>query len=195
MEKLSNHEISTLDDLKYEGYKYLARDADGTLNAYMMKPAKIDKEWVALLKDSQDMKMLSAASHFVKLVSFDDKEPTLISELIEEYTNTGDDKNIQDNGDKHIQELIEINPNDSLELIEGGESEKQHSMSNRNTLEQSEPIYAHVLLVTDDGYFVMKNHYHKTFVAISLDNEQGYTKDEFIDLFGKEDFRKYAWEV
>lgn len=160
MEKLSNHEISTLDDLKYEGYKYLARDADGTLNAYMMKPAKIDKEWVALLTDSQDMKMLSAASHFVKLVSFDDKEPTLISEL-----------------------------------IEGGESEKQHSMSNRNTLEQSEPIYAHVLLVTDDGYFVMKNHYHKTFIAISLDNEQGYTKDEFIDLFSKEDFRKYAWEV
>ena len=74
---LTDAEVKKLYELKYDGYKYLARDKDGTLYAFQHKPKYGGFYW-----DDPDP---APALHVdgLSFVSEEDEEPTEICSLIE----------------------------------------------------------------------------------------------------------------
>ena len=60
-------------------YKYRARDLQGRLYLYVEKPIKRDEIWIRTQKEQS----LFAFESIFEMVKWEDKEPTLISDLLE----------------------------------------------------------------------------------------------------------------
>lgn len=76
--KPSNNEIIILKCLD-PGYKYVARDSNGDLNVYELKPKK------SILKgfwDGERYAQINMFRNHFKWISWDDKEPVLIKDVI-----------------------------------------------------------------------------------------------------------------
>lgn len=77
--KLSDIERDILSAV-YPTYKYIARDKDGELYVYKVKPVKIDNKYCCdMYTDYSDFK---AFNHLFKFVSWDDENPRLITTLL-----------------------------------------------------------------------------------------------------------------
>ena len=61
-------------------FKYIARDMLGDLNVYVSEPDKGNTMW--LNSDMTDYVEMIAFNHLFKNISWEDDEPTLISEVL-----------------------------------------------------------------------------------------------------------------
>lgn len=78
---LSNDEYIVLKNIDSD-YQYIARDKDGLLFLYDMKPTKYSKQWNSDNNETTDFNMYSNLFKFIK---WEDDEPYLIQNLLNEY--------------------------------------------------------------------------------------------------------------
>ena len=78
--KLSRLEYELLKYYIEHGYQYIARDNDKALFAYDTKPRKIPCQWWA----TEKIKGIYFDECF-KFVKWEDEEPTLIQDILDEY--------------------------------------------------------------------------------------------------------------
>ena len=85
--KLNNQEYaSTLMNLLNRGFEYVARDSDGELTVYDVKPVKFDTQWSDDLGDWIE----PLNNDYFPEVKWSDKEPTKIADLLDIYQNGGE---------------------------------------------------------------------------------------------------------
>ena len=85
--KPNNQEYaSTLMNLLYRGFEYVARDSDGELAVYDVKPVKFDTQWSDDLGDWIE----PLDNDYFPEVKWSDEEPTKIADLWEIYENGGE---------------------------------------------------------------------------------------------------------
>ena len=85
-----------LERLWKEDYRYLARDEDGELFAYAVKPEKVGNIWTIYVGDCVSVKF--GDCEFIRNddfpeVKWTDDEPTEIADLLEKYRNGGENGN------------------------------------------------------------------------------------------------------
>ena len=91
--KLNNQEYaSILMSLLSRGFEYVARDSDGELAVYDVKPVKFDTRWSDDLGDWIE----PLNNDYFPEVKWSDKEPTKIADLWEIYGNGGESGDLED---------------------------------------------------------------------------------------------------
>ena len=83
--------ISTLKSLLYRGFEYIARDSDGELSVYDVKPVKLDTRWSDDLGDWIE----PLNNDYFPEVKWSDEEPTKVADLWETYSKGEDSTNIK----------------------------------------------------------------------------------------------------
>lgn len=78
MDKYSDIEIQTAENLLKEGYKWIARDESGGLFAYIDKPIKLDTFWCS---DGINNFVCNYVPIFQN-IRFGDKEPTSLEGIV-----------------------------------------------------------------------------------------------------------------
>lgn len=87
MHKPDNQEYaSTLMNLLHRGFEYVARDSDGELSVYDVKPVKFDTQWSDDLGDWIE----PLNTHYFPEVKWSDEEPTKIVDLLAIYQKGGE---------------------------------------------------------------------------------------------------------
>ena len=90
--KLNNQErASTLMNLLNRGFEYVARDSDGELAVYDVKPVKLDTRWSDDLGDWIE----PLNNDYFPEVKWSDKEPTKVADLWETYSKVDDSTNLE----------------------------------------------------------------------------------------------------
>lgn len=77
--KLTDDEKVILRNIKPD-YKYIARDKDGDIYAYQIKPSKNNETWV----DGRFHINIRAFNHLFQFIKWEDEEPYSIEELLKE---------------------------------------------------------------------------------------------------------------
>ena len=90
--KPNNHEYtSLLLSLLNRGFEYVARDSDGEIAVYDVKPVKFDTQWSDDLGDWIE----PLNNDYFPEVKWSDKEPTKIADLWETYSKVDDSTNLE----------------------------------------------------------------------------------------------------
>lgn len=63
------------EDFEKDGYKYIARDKDGTLFAYSDKPIKQEKDWILISIDGRPWQDISLMSRVFTDIKWEDEKP------------------------------------------------------------------------------------------------------------------------
>lgn len=80
MTKLTEDEKAILRNID-KNYKWIARDEDGELSIYINEPYKYNLGWVGNVDTSYSIRIFD---HLFQFIKWEDKEPYLISDLLEE---------------------------------------------------------------------------------------------------------------
>lgn len=80
---LSEDELTILKNID-KRYKFIARDDDGELYAYMVEPVRNDTDW--RVRSGNQYASLTVFSHLFKMVKHTDEKATSIYSLVEQNT-------------------------------------------------------------------------------------------------------------
>ena len=90
--KEDSESVYLLKGLLEQGFKHMARDYDGKLRAYELKPVKFEIHWV---DGGGDCVRVSDSGVFPH-IQWTDEEPTMISKLLATYENGGENGKVED---------------------------------------------------------------------------------------------------